>query len=425
MNAPVTHTISVDQLCVGLYVHLDMRWMDHTFARNSFLLKNAGQIDAIKRLGIAQIRVEPARCVSRPLLLPAQAPEPPPLAVPSAEENVLIDEKRSRVERIRAERAAIAQCEKEFAKAGSTLRYIERDMFSRPKEAFAAADKLVQQMLDSVLADQAIAIHLVNDKIAGEDVYFHSLNVAVLAMMVGKALALPSADIRAMGIGCLFHDIGKVEIPARIVNATQPLNRAEKNLLQMHCQYGLNAVAKLGLSKASLDIIGQHHEYVDGTGYPQHLRGEDISYLARIVCVINAYDNHCNRPNPAESLTPFDAMSTMFKQQRSLFDPAVLNVFIRCMGVYPPGTLVKLSDETLGMVISIHSGKPLRPSVLIYDPSVPKDEAIILDLSQESDLEISASLKPGQLGPQAYDYLSPRKRMSYFLDAPKTGTKKP
>ena len=115
----------------------------------------------------------------------------------------------------------------------------------------------------------------------------------------------------------------------------------------------------------------------------------------------------------------------MFAQQRHLFDAGALNMFIRCMGVYPPGTLVRLSDETLGMVISINSGKPLRPSVLIYDPNVPKDEAIILDLSQESDLEISASLKPGQLGPEAYDYLSPRKRMSYFLDTPKPGTKKP
>lgn len=425
MNPPATRTISVDQLCVGLYVHLDMRWLDHTFARNSFLLKNAGQIDAIKRLGITEIRVEPARCTRRPLPLPAQAPEPPVPAAPSAEENALINEKKARIERIRAERAAIARCEKEFAKAGSALKSIERNVFSRPQEAYAEADKLVQQMLDALLADKAIAIHLMNDKIAGEDVYFHSLNVSVLAMMVAKELGLPDEDIKAVGIGCLFHDIGKGEIPAAIVNATQPLNRAQKNLLQLHCQYGLNAVAKLGLPKGALDIVGQHHEYLDGSGYPQRLRGEAIAQVARIACVVNAYDNLCNRTNPADSLTPYEALSTMFAQQRHLFDAGALNMFIRCMGVYPPGTLVRLSDETLGMVISINSGKPLRPSVLIYDPNVPKDEAIILDLSQESDLEISASLKPGQLGPEAYDYLSPRKRMSYFLDTPKPGTKKP
>lgn len=424
MNSPATVTIAVDRLCVGLYVHLDMSWLDHTFARNSFTLKNTGQIDAIKRLGITQIRVEPARCSTRPLPL-AEKTEPTQAVVPSAEENALIDEKKARIERIRAERAAIAQCEKEFAKAGSTLKNVERNVFSRPRDAFAEADTLVQKMLDSLLADKSIAIHLMNDKIAGEDAYFHSLNVSVLAMMLGKELELSPADIKAIGIGSLFHDIGKMEIPARIVNATLPLNRAEKNLLQLHCQYGLNVVSKLGLSKGSLEVIGQHHEYMDGSGYPEQLRTENIALVARVVCVVNAYDNHCNRMNPADSLTPFEALATMFKQQRHLFDPAVLNMFIRCMGVYPPGTLVKLSDETLGMVISINSGKPLRPCVLIYDPSVPKHEAIILDLSQEADVEIAASLKPSQLSPEAYEYLSPRKRMTYFLDAPKEGAKKP
>lgn len=424
MNSPATLTISVDQLCVGLYVHLDMSWLDHTFARNSFILKNAGQIDAIKRLGIKRIRVEPARSSTRPLPLTAPVPAPAEVVAPSAEENALISEKKARIERILAERAAISKCEKAFAKAGSTLKNIERNVFSRPQDAYADADQLVQQMLDGLLADKSIAIHLMNDKIAGEDVYFHSLNVSVLAMMLAKELALPAEEIKAIGIGCLFHDIGKVEIPARIVNSMLPLNRAEKNLLQLHCQYGLNVVRKIGLPKASLDIIEQHHEHMDGSGYPNHLRGEEIAFLARIVCVVNTFDNHCNRTNPEDSLTPFEALSMMFKQQRHLFDPVPLNMFIRCMGVYPPGTLVKLSDESLGMVISINSGKPLRPSVLIHDPGVPKNEAIILDLSQETDIEISASLKPSQLSPEAYDYLSPRKRMSYFFDTPKVETKK-
>ncbi|MBK7720446.1 MAG: HD-GYP domain-containing protein [Simplicispira sp.] len=424
MNLPVTRTISVDQLCVGLYVHLDMNWLDHAFARNSFKLKNAAQIDTIKRMGIKEIRVEPARCSTRPLPLTAKVSEHAEIVVPSAEENALISEKRRASKELLQNVLRLPNV-KEFAKAGSTLKNIERSVFSRPHEAYADADQLVQHMLDALLADKSIAIHLMNDKIAGEDAYFHSLNVSVLAMMLAKELALPAEDIKAIGIGCLFHDIGKVEIPARIINATLPLNRAEKNLLQLHCQYGLNVVSKLGLPRASLDIIGQHHESMDGSGYPDHLRGDQISLLARIVSVVNTYDNHCNRANPADSLTPFEALSMMFKQQRHLLDSAALDMFIRCMGVYPPGTLVKLSDDSLGMVISINSGKPLRPSVLVYDSSVPKNEAIILDLSQETDIEISASLKPSQLSQEAYDYLSPRKRMSYFLDAPKVGTKKP
>lgn len=427
MISPVTVTIAVEQLCIGLYVHLDLGWLEHSFARNSFRIKNDQQIAAIRQLGIKKIRVEPAKCAARPLPLqqnPTAVPAEPVVAQPSAEEIEMINAKKARVEKIIAERAAIAQCEKEFLKAANTLKNISRNLFSRPQDAYNDADQLVQQMLDSMLADKSIAIHLMNDKIAGEDAYYHSLNVAVLAMMLAKELALPSADIKALGIGCLFHDIGKVEIPDRIVNKTFALTRAEQNLLQLHCQYGEAIGEKVGLPKAAIDIIMQHHEYADGSGYPRQLSADKIPLLARIVCIINTYDNHCNRPNPADSLSPYEALSYMFAQQRKLFDPAPLNMFIRCMGVYPPGTLVKLSDDTIGMVISINSGKPLRPSILIYDPSVPKNEAIILDLATEAELEVSASLKVGQLAPEVYDYLSPRKRMSYFFDTPKASQAK-
>ncbi|MBI3283525.1 MAG: HD-GYP domain-containing protein [Burkholderiales bacterium] len=424
---PLTVTISVDQLCVGLYVHLDVGWLEHSFARNSFRLKSNEQIAAIKQLGIKKIRVEPAKCSCRPLPPnpePAVAAEVQEVA-PSAEEIAMIDAKKARIEKIVAERAAIALCEKEFLKAAGALKNISRNLFARPQEAYKDADQLVQQMLDSLLADKSIAIHLMNDKIAGEDAYYHSLNVSVLAMMLAKEMALPPEDIKALGIGCLFHDIGKVEIPDRIVNKTFALTRAEQNLLQLHCQYGQAIGAKIGLPKAAIDIVLQHHEYADGSGYPNQLSADKITLLSRIVCIINTYDNHCNRPNPADSLSPYEALSYMFKQQRKLFDPAPLNIFIRCMGVYPPGTLVKLSDDTLGMVISINSGKPLRPTILIYDPSVPKNEAIILDLSVEPELEVSASLKVSQLPPEVYEYLSPRKRMSYFFDAAKTNQAKP
>jgi putative nucleotidyltransferase with HDIG domain len=428
MNSGVnTKTISVDQLCVGLYVHLDVAWLEHSFARNSFRIKNQQQIAAIKQLGIQTIRVEPARCECRPLPLP-EHPLPPAeveLAQPSAEELAMIQAKKDRVERLIAERAAISRCEKEYQKAASTIKNISRNLFSRPQEAYKDAEQLTQQMLDSLLAEKDIAIHLMNDKIAGEEAYYHSLNVSILAMMLAKEMSLPAADIKVLGMGCLFHDIGKMEIPDRIVNKNFELTKAEQNLLQMHCAYGLNIAEKIGLPKGAMDIIMQHHEYADGSGYPNRLTSDRMSILARIVCVINTYDNHCNRPNPADSLTPYEALAHMFAHQRKLFDPLPLNIFIRCMGVYPPGTVVKLSDGTFGMVVSVNSGKPLRPSVLIYDPSVPKNEAIILDLSNEPELEVSASLRPAQLAPAVYEYLSPRKRMTYFFDSASAQKTKP
>ncbi|MES2071796.1 MAG: HD-GYP domain-containing protein [Pseudomonadota bacterium] len=420
----ITKNISVEQLCIGLYVHLDVGWLNHSFARNSFKIKNAQQIAAIKQLGLKTVRVEPGRSDCRPLPAnPNPDLTPTEIAQPSPEEMELINAKKARIDKLIEESSAIAQCEKEFEKAANTLKNISRNLFARPQEAQKEADQLIQRMLDSLLADKDIAIHLMNDKIAGEETYYHSLNVSVLAMMLAKEMQLSELDIKLIGVGCLFHDIGKIEIPDRIVNKSFALTKSEQNLLQQHCQYGAAIAEKLGLPKQVTDIILQHHEYADGSGYPQRLTASQISPLARIVSVVNAYDNHCNRPNPADSLTPYEALAFMFKQQRKLFEPAALDMFIHCLGVYPPGTIVQLSDASLGMVMSINSGKPLRPSVLIYDPDIPKNEAIILDLSREPELEVAASLRPRQLSPEVYDYLSPRKRMSYFMDAPRVGNR--
>ena len=426
--APITVDVPVERLCIGLYVHLDLPWLEHSFALNSFKIKNEQELQALRQLGLATIRVNPVKSDCRPLPPAAaavQAVAASPIAQPTPEELEKIQEKKARIERLINERNAISMCEKQLLKAAGTLKNITRNLFSRPQESVAQAEQLVQQMVDSLLVDKNIAIHLMNDKIAGEEAYYHSLNIAILTMMLAKELAFSAEDIKILGVGCLFHDIGKIEIPDRVVNKTFELTRAEQNLLQQHVFYGQQIAEKLSLSKPVADIIGQHHEYADGSGYPNFLRGDKISPLARIVAITNTYDNLCNRPNPADSMSPYEAMAHMFGNMRKQFDATALNLFIRSMGIYPPGTIVKLSDSTLGMVVAVNSSKPLRPSVLIYDPSVPKNEAIILDLIHEPILEIIASLKPGQLSQEVYDYLSPRKRMTYFFDSERQDKKRP
>ncbi len=405
-------------------MHIDLPWLEHSFALNSFKIKTEAELQALRQLGLKTLRVNPARSDCRPLAPAAVVALEIPTAIaqPTPEEQEKIREKKARIDRLIREREAIAACEKQLLKAAGTLKNITRNLFARPQESVRQADELVQQMLESLLVDKDIAIHLMNDKIAGEEAYFHSLNVTVLTMMLAKELAFSEQDIKLLGIGCLFHDIGKIEIPDRIANKAGELSRAEQNLLQQHVMYGLQIADKLGLAKPVQDIIAQHHEYADGAGYPNYLRGDRISPLARIVAITNTYDNLCNRPDPADSLSPYEAMAHMFGHMRKQFDTSALNLFIRSMGIYPPGTIVKLSDGTLGMVVAVNSAKPLRPSVLIYDPSVPKSEAIILDLEHEISVEIAASLKPGQLAPEVYDYLSPRKRMTYFFDTQRQAT---
>ena len=107
----------------------------------------------------------------------------------------------------------------------------------------------------------------------------------------------------------------------------------------------------------------------------------------------------------------------MFTKLRSKFDPKLLQVFIRCLGVYPPGTIVQLSNGVIGMVATVNTTRPMKPVLVIYDKDVPREEAILVDMERETELNIVKSIRPGQVPREIYMYLSPRKRVSYYFDA--------
>jgi putative nucleotidyltransferase with HDIG domain len=413
--------INADQLCVGLYVHLDRGWMEHSFTFSSFKIKDQKQLNTLLALGFPRLRYDPKRSDCKPLptaissnpaAASAVAPTPTP---PSAEELEAMQAKQARMEELKALRKGLAEISKKFQQASNTVKNIGRNLRSQPQETLRQAEELVDQMVEAMLGENTVLMHALNGK-AGEDAYFHSLNVTVLSIMLARILQFSREDTKQLGLGALLHDIGKLDIPAKILLKTEPLNKAELGLLHMHCEYGIKLASRMELSEAAQRIIREHHEFSDGTGYPRQLKGAQISQLSRVVCIANQYDNLCNPTNLADALTPHEALSRMFTQQRVRFDPEALKAFIRCLGVYPPGCIVQLSNEMIGLVLAVNPNKPLRPTVIVYDPEVPKDEAIILDLERETELNISKSLRPGQLPQDIYNYLSPRQHVTYYFD---------
>ncbi len=416
------HFITPQQLCIGLHIHLDLSWMDHPFTFSSFKIKSLDQIATLQSLGLERIRYSPSKSEAEPLAQPTGAISAPPPPTLSKDDDPAYKAKRERMQRLAAQRTRVNACEREFQTAAKAIKSITQNLFARPKESYEAARGLAETMVESMLTEADVAITLMNDKAGNEDVYFHSLNVAVLAMMLAKELKAPAEAIKSLGVGALFHDIGKVEIPDKVVRKTDPLTHAEQQLMQQHVVYGLEIGKKLELSGEVMAVVAQHHEHADGSGYPRGLQGNQISLLARIVTIVNAYDNLCNPPNPAKAMTPHEALSVMYAQQRAHFDANALSVFIRCMGVYPPGSIVVLSNETIGIVVSVNSTRPLKPTLLVYDPAVPKEEAILVDLEQEPDVTVARTLKPQQLPRPVFDYLSPRRRVTYYFDAEPGGT---
>ena len=409
--------IGVDQLRIGLYIHLDLKWFEHPFAFNNFRLKDDEQIEIVRGLGLKRVRFDPARSDCRPLPSAAEPAAQPVAAPPLAHEHPALAAKRALVEKIRQQREASARIERAFVDTARTIHNVEKNLLAHPEETLAQAKQLVGQISDSILSAPELAIHVMNDTVGGEELYFHSLNVTMLALMMARDIDLPTEALHPLGMGALFHDIGRREIPSKILTKMDPLNRAERTYYELHCQFGVEIAQQLKLPSVTQLIIGEHHEMFDGSGYPKQLAGEAISLLARIVAIANYYDELCNPPNVLQALTPHEALATMFARLKSKFDPRLLQIFVRCLGVYPPGTIVQLSNGLIGMVATINTAKPMRPMVVVYDEDVPKDEAILVDMGAEADVNIAKAIRPAQLPRDIFNYLNPRQQVSYYFDA--------
>ncbi|AYH43263.1 metal-dependent phosphohydrolase [Azoarcus sp. DN11] len=436
---PENNTVTMDQLRVGLYVMLDLDWFQHPFAFSQFKIKSEEQICEIRSLGLNSVRYNPAlsdttarqpSAVEAPVTPPPESPGPDApadaaaAAAPQVVESAVapaLAAKRALVERIRIQREAAARVEHAFVSAAKAIHDIEKNLYSSPKEAVEHATQLVTQIADSILCAPELAIHVMGDRTGGEELYFHSLNVTMLSMMIARDIRVPQEALGALGLGALLHDIGRKEIPDRILLKTEPLAPAERKLYEMHCHYGVELGRRLQLSKSALGIIREHHELFDGSGYPSGLEGDAIGILPRIVSVANYYDELCNPVDVAAALTPHEALSTMFARLRAKFDPRMLQAFIRCLGVYPPGTIVQLSNGVIAMVATVNTAKPMKPVIVIYDANIPKEEAMLADLAREQDLNIAKAIRPAQVPLEIYNYLSPRRRVSYYFDAGQPG----
>ncbi len=413
--------LAPEQLCVGLFVQLDLGWWEHDFAFSSFKIKDQAQLDALLQLGLPRVRYDPARSDCEPLPHPDELPPPiveaPPAAPqpPSAEELAA----QARAVKLSKLRKRLAEVDRKFIHTSQLVKELTKTLHRAPEDVLKQAGEVVRELVGTMMAEDGVVLHSINGK-AAEDAYSHALNVTVLSMMLGRQLGYDSEACHSLGLGALLHDMGKMDVPSKVLLKTEPLNRPELQFLQMHTEFGRRRGQKLMLDDDVLRIIAEHHEYCDGSGYPNQLHEAGIGRLSRVVSITNFFDNLCNPQNPRDAISPHEALARMFKQYKERFDQVALKAFIRCMGVYPPGSLVQLEDGRFGLVLGMHPTLPLKPTVIVYEPNVPKTEALILNLEQEPQLAIAKSVRVSELDEAAREYLNPRQQVSYYVD-PKRG----
>ncbi len=427
MQTNLPNFIDIDQLCVGLYVHLDLGWMDHPFTLSNFKIKDEEQIAKIKKTGLKRLRYDPTRSDIEPMAiasLSATAILPTAKAVdnenplPPTEENFSEPDKLAyKAARLKDLHHAIDDNEKKFIVASDIARQVTRNLMTSPKPSIEQAELMVNDMVDTALTEGDIVIHALNGNRSSDTNYQHSLNVTVLALMMAKSIEMTKEDARLLGMAALFHDIGKVEISDKILMKKDPLTKAEQSNYELHSEIGARMANEVGLPNRIAKILLQHHEHVDGSGYPNHLKAAQTDPIARLLAIVNTYDNLCNPSNSLQAKTPYEALAHMYANQRSKLDESLLKRLIKSLGIYPPGSIVQLSSGVYAIVISVNPNKPLRPFVMLHDPLANRREPLILDLRDEPNTHISICLRQNQLPTDVIDYLNPRKRISYFMDA--------
>jgi HD-GYP domain-containing protein (c-di-GMP phosphodiesterase class II) len=441
-TASPTDLIDVQALRVGMFVHLDVGWMSHPFPLSSFRITTPAQLATIRSLGLRTVRwspqqsdlaADPAATLPGPLAVPAgvaandsdlgdiDSVDTVPYTLPTSED--VVDAAAYAANRTRAERQkklarqrdADERCQRQYVEAARACRHTIDLVPARPQEARAQAETLARAITDKMVGEQDLCVRMLTEG-AGDKASMHAMNVGIISLLMGRCFGFNDEEMQDLGVGAMLHDVGKLELPVRLRHREDNFSPNEARVYEEHVEMGVAQAKRMGLSVGATAVIAQHHEHADGSGFPAKLNSDRMTMAARIVALVNRYDNLCNPHLLARALTPHESLSLLFAQGRAKYDTSILGAFIKMMGVYPPGSTVQLTDDRYALVIAVNSARPMKPHVLVHDAATPRAEALVLDLESAAGLGIRRSVRAQQLPPTALDYLAPSARVTYFFE---------
>ncbi|KLN65767.1 MULTISPECIES: HD-GYP domain-containing protein [Vibrio] len=228
-------------------------------------------------------------------------------------------------------------------------------------------DSLADDMIESILLDSD-ALHCVS-ALRSKDEYLleHSVNVATLLVTFGKHLGLPRDTLKQMAIGGIIHDVGKIKVDDKVLHKPARLTPEEFEHMKLHQVYAQHIVTTVaGLSDISKDVCLMHHEKLDGNGYPAGLKGDEIPLHGRMSCIVDIYDALTADRCYKQGMSPAEAFKIILSLTPSHLDKELVYKFINCIGVFPVGALVELSDGRVGIVWTSNANEPLKPEIKCF-----------------------------------------------------------
>ncbi len=424
-----TIVLRPEHLRLGMYVDLNCSWFRHPFPRRSFKLTSQSQIATIRGLGLATVLVYPRESDSDAEVDADGTPLAPapaslnPTTVTASNQVLAEPDVPPTDEELPTHgdyHQAVELASEAYRQMLDTSSQMMKDLTTGSEEGLRSAQGMIGGL--SALLTNTEAAGTVASAFDPEDIgnasVLHALNVATLSMMVAQHFEIDPEALQLIGMAGLLLDVGEQRIPRHILQSRARRSVVENVKYQLHPYLGVEMLRRYpGFPEEVLDVIRCHHERLDGSGYPERLKGDQISLPTRIVSAVDHYDTLVNSLHPEEALSPAEALATMYRHQNQLFAPDVVVAMIHTLGVYPPGTVVALSDNALGLVLNINFKHRLKPLVLIYDPTAPPEQPHTVDLLEQSGLTILRAMPREELAQEVVEYFRIKRWTGYFIQA--------
>ena len=415
--------IDTRYLKFGMHVvELDRPWTGTRFIYREFIVETKEVLDELRRVSAyVYIETDPRR---RTIHL--QRPSGPILASKpdSHDDNdepvdrVLVASSRHIETRWHPDKTGLEEELHDASRIESRTREVLYDTLEDVKLGksirTAGVREVVTEMAESIIRNPDAMVVLSQLKEADEYTALHSLRVCILALTFGRHLDFNREELNQLGIGALLHDVGKMRVPSDVLNKPGRLTDAEFDLMKSHVPEGVKILAKAeGIPGASIQVAAQHHERYAGGGYANGVAGDKIGVFGLISGIVDCYDAITSDRVYHAGMSPYEALTKMYSWRNTDFHPGLIEQFIQCMGIYPVGSLVELSDGSIGVVINVNRRRRLRPRVaLVLKPNKkPYRLAKILNLTDfeekdgSSEISVVKVLQPGEYGINPVDYL--------------------
>ena len=391
--------IKVNDVRLGMYIQeVCGSWMDHPFWKNSFKLTDDNDLNTLKNCGVDEIWIDTSLGLDVDSGVAAHSQSEEELKV----ENELkkIEQTPQKTEALVSLQIELIAAKKLHAKTKKAVVSIFKDVRMGNALKLDDAVSLVNEINQSIIRNPSALICLSRLKTADNYTYLHSVSVCVLMIALGRQLGMKDDMLKQVGIAGLLHDVGKVFIPDEVLNKPGKLTDEEFNIVKTHPVKGWEFLKNSGeVNDLILDVCRHHHERVDGMGYPDKLSGEALTLFARMGAVCDVYDAITSNRSYKKGWEPVESIRKMAEWNNGHFDEVVFHAFVKTVGIYPTGTLLKLKSGRLGVVTDQSKKSLVKPIVKVFFSTRSNVHILqeIVDLSKSTD-SIASMENPLQWG---------------------------